>query len=217
MRAIAYYRVSTDKQAESGLGLEAQTSAVHQAVTARGWQIVAELTDAGVSGKNLQRPALTEALEMLKAGTADVLVVKTLDRVSRSVVDFAWLMGKATKGGWALVALDLDIDTSTPMGEMVANVYVSVGQMERKLIGQRTSAAMQAGKAQGKRYGRPVQMAQSTREFIAQAHESGHSLRQIVALLEAEGIPTARGGQWTAATVRRVLQSLALDAQSVPA
>jgi DNA invertase Pin-like site-specific DNA recombinase len=178
---------------------------------------VDEFTDAGASGSNLSRPALTEALEMLKAGKADVLVVAKLDRVSRSVVDFARLTELAKRQGWALVALDLDLDTSTPMGELVAGIYIGVGQMERRLIGQRTSAAMQAGKAQGRRYGRPVTMAQSTREFIAQAHESGNSLRQIVALLDAAGIPTARGGQWTAATVRRVLQSLALDAQSVPA
>ena len=214
MNAITYTRVSTGKQAESGLGLEAQASAIHQAVSTRGWSVVAEMADEGASAKTLNRPALTDALAMLKAGEANVLVVAKMDRVTRSVVDLAALLERAGREGWSLVALDLDLDTSTPMGEMVANVYVSVGQMERRLIGQRTSAAMQAGKARGARYGRPVAMAESTRQRIAEAKAAGLSLRGIVAVLEAENVPTARGGKWTAATVRRVLQSLALDAET---
>ena len=88
IRAFGYYRVSTDEQAATGNGLEAQAAAVERAVEARGWQYVATFTDGGRSGGNMNRPELTKALDDLDRGVADVLVVAKLDRLSRSVSDF---------------------------------------------------------------------------------------------------------------------------------
>jgi len=81
----------------------------------------------------MNRPALNGALDRLDRGEADVLVVAKLDRLSRSVRDFANLVERATQNGWALVALDIDVDTSTPTGELMANIYGSVAQWKEGL------------------------------------------------------------------------------------
>jgi DNA invertase Pin-like site-specific DNA recombinase len=211
VRAIAYYRVSTDKQADAGNGLEAQAAAIAKAVATRGWELVADARDEGRSGGNMNRPALNGALDRLDRGEADVLVVAKLDRLSRSVRDFANLVERATQKGWALVALDIDVDTSTPTGELMANIYGSVAQWERRIIGQRTSEAMQAMKARGVRLGRPVELADAVRLRIGAERIDGRSLRAIANDLNAEAVPTARGGRWHASTVRAVVDSLALD------
>ena len=213
MRAIGYHRVSTEDQAESGLGLDAQVTTVRAAVDKRGWELVAERSDEGKSGKNLNRPALSEALEMLDRGDAEVLMVAKLDRLSRSVLDFASVAERARSHDWSIVALDVDVDTTTPTGELVANITSSVAQWERRIIGQRTSEAMQALKARGERLGRPVELKDDVRERISADHERGISLRAIAEALNSEGVPTARHGRWHASTIRRVLDSIALDAE----
>lgn len=211
MKAIAYHRVSTDEQAESGNGLDAQRSTIARAIAHRDWTLVGELTDEGRSGSNLNRPALLEALDQLDRGQAEVLVVAKLDRLSRSVLDFAAITQRAKRRGWSVVALDVDVDTTTPTGELVANITSSVAQWERRIIGQRTSEALQAMKARGVRLGRPVVLADEIRARIAAARSGGSSLRAIADSLNEEGVPTARGGRWHASTVRAVLSSLALD------
>lgn len=217
MRAIAYARVSTDEQADSGAGLDAQRATMTGALAARGWELVAALADEGRSGATLNRPELAKALDMLDRGEADALVVAKLDRLSRSVLDFASITERAKRRGWAVVALDVDVDTATPTGELVANITSSVAQWERRIIAARTSEAMQAMKARGVRLGRPVELADDVRQRIAAERAAGDSLRTIADRLNAEAVPTARGGKWHASTVRAVLDSLDLDAAAVPA
>lgn len=217
MKAITYARVSTSDQADSGAGLDAQRANITDALDRREWETVAALVDEGRSGGTLNRPALTEALDRLDHGEADVLVVAKLDRLSRSVGDFAQLTERARRRGWSIVALDVDVDTSTPTGEMVANITSSVSQWERRIIGARTSDALQAMKASGRRLGRPVELNDDVRERIATERAAGDSLRTIADRLNAEVVPTARGGRWHASTVRAVLASLALDAEAAAA
>jgi DNA invertase Pin-like site-specific DNA recombinase len=211
VNVIAYYRVSTDEQASTGLGLEAQRAAIHTAAAARGWTVAAEHTDAGRSGGTMNRPALTAAVEAVEA-TAGVLMVAKLDRLSRSVLDFAHLAARARRAGWSLVALDVDVDTTTPTGELVANITASVAQWERRIIAARTSDALQAKKAAGARLGRPVTLPDDVRQRIAAEHAAGRSLSTIARSLNADAVPTARGGRWHASTIRAVLASLELDA-----
>ena len=96
--------------------------------------------DAGFSAKDLKRPGIQEALRVLKEGDAKALVAAKLDRLSRSMIDFTGLMATAQKQGWALVALDCAVDTTTPAGEAMANILATFGQYERRLIrsGRRT-------------------------------------------------------------------------------
>lgn len=212
-RAVGYVRVSTDDQAASGLGLEAQTETIKRAAEARGWELVDVYVDAGVSGKvrPADRPALGSALAELEAGAADVLVVAKLDRLARSVVGLSELLDLSQRAAWGLVLLDTDVDTSTAGGRMVANVMGVVAQWEREVISERTSAAMAAAKARGQRLGRPVELAHDTRQRVARWHRAGHSLRTIATKLTDAGVPTATGGRWHASTVAGVLRSLDHD------
>lgn len=212
-RAITYSRVSTTDQATSGLGLEAQRSTMATYCQHKGWATTAA-TDEGASGKTMNRPGLMAALEALDRGDADVLVVATLDRLSRSIVDFVAIQERAAKRGWSFVLLDLDVDTTTPTGEMMATVMAAVAQLERKLIGQRTSKAMQAKKARGDRLGQPVSMAGQIRTRIATERADGRTLQAIADGLMADNVPTARGGSaWRPSTIAAVLRSVALDAE----
>jgi DNA invertase Pin-like site-specific DNA recombinase len=212
MNVIAYTRVSTDEQAASGLGLEAQMTTIAAAADARGWQISHTFTDTG-SGKDLRRPALLEALAELDR-RGGILITSKLDRLSRSVLDFAGLAERAKRAGWSIVALDVDVDTTTPTGELVANISASVAQWERRIIGARTSAALQAKKANGARLGRPVTLDQQIRNRIVEAHQNGETLSGIARSLNTEGVATARGGRWHASTIAKVIESVSLDLEA---
>jgi DNA invertase Pin-like site-specific DNA recombinase len=208
MKAVGYARVSTEEQADSGAGLEAQRRAVVEEAHRRGWRLVETFTDTA-SGRSLERSTgLQKALRAVETGTADVLVVCKLDRLSRSLQDFGGLMERSRRKGWALVALDLGVDTSTPAGEMVANVMMAVAQWERRIIGQRTREALAVRKAQGKRLGRAPELAPDVRRRIRRMRTAGMSVPAIVNRLEADGVPTARGGSWRVATVQQVLGEL---------
>jgi len=214
MHVIGYLRVSTEEQARSGLGLEAQRHTIEQEAIRRGW-IVTWAVDAGHSARTLNRPALTEALRTLKAtkrgGSADqpqALVVAKLDRLSRSLPDFAHTMEQARKQGWALVALDLGVDTTTPAGELVANVMAAVAQWERRIIGARTSEALAARKAKGLPIGRPRSVTPEVLVQLVALQDSGLTLNGIARHLNEAGTPTATGtGSWTGYTVARMLKA----------
>src|SRR4051794_28008034 len=100
-RVLAYLRVSTAEQADSRAGLDAQRAAIEAEFTRRRWSAVEYIEDAGHSARTLRRPGLTRALERLKAGEASILVVAKMDRLSRSLIDFASIMQRAQREGWA--------------------------------------------------------------------------------------------------------------------
>jgi DNA invertase Pin-like site-specific DNA recombinase len=133
-------------------------------------------------------------------------VVAKLDRLSRSMLDFAALMATAQKQSWALLALDCAVDTSTPAGEAMAHVLATFVQFERRLISQRTREALAVKKASGVRLGRPPTVPPSVVRRIQRLRARGLSLRAIVDELNESNVPTGQGGkQWYAATVRGVL------------
>jgi DNA invertase Pin-like site-specific DNA recombinase len=216
--AIGYVRVSTEEQADSGAGLEAQRAAILAEAERRGWHLVEIIEDAGFSGKDLKRPGIVVALDALKRRKADTLVVSKLDRLSRSMLDFAALMDRASREHWALVALDLGVDTTTPSGEMMANVLATFAQFERRLIGQRTRDALAVKRANGVRLGRPPTMPQAVVDRIVAARAAGQTLDAIAAELNRDGIATARGGQrWYKSTVAKVLHGQDRSLPSPPA
>lgn len=212
-KVIGYLRVSTEEQAVSGLGLADQRVVIGSEAGHRGWADIEFVTDDGYSAKNLSRPGIASALEQLRKGEASVLVVSKLDRLSRSLLDFATLMDRARREGWQLVVLDLAIDTTVPSGQLMANVMAAFAEYERQLIGARTSAALQQLKAQGKRLGRPRTLSQDVTDRVVRERESGSTLAAIASGLNDDGVPTARGGaRWHPSTVKAVLQSAELDA-----
>jgi DNA invertase Pin-like site-specific DNA recombinase len=202
---VGYIRVSTEDQANSGAGLAAQRSAIAAECLRRGWKLARVLEDAGISGKSLAgRQGLHDALQMVEGGSADALVVAKLDRLSRSLLDFAGLMERSRRRGWSLVALDLGVDTTSPQGELMATVLASFAQFERRLIGVRTKEALAEKRLAGVRLGRPPMLEPSTRRLIVELREGGLTLEQIAAELATRRVPTAHGGRWHPTTIRRV-------------
>lgn len=209
MRAIGYCRVSTREQGESGAGMEWQESAIRSEVEHRGWELI-DLRSDVASGKTMRRrDELGRTLRDLRDGNADALVVAKLDRLSRSVLDFAGVMETAALEGWSVVVLDLSVDTTTTNGKLIAHIMIALAQWERELIGDRTRAALTAVRARGTRLGRPRGVDAETLRLIRILRESGKSYAAIATALEQEGVPTAQGGRWQAATVRKLYQRTA--------
>lgn len=205
MRVIAYVRVSTEEQANSRAGMEAQRAAILIEAERRGWTLVSVVEDAGYSAKDLKRPGIRAVLDAMKAGEADTLVVAKLDRLSRSMLDFAGLMATAQKQSWGLVALDVNVDTTTPSGEVMANVMAAFAQFERRLIGQRTREALAKRRDAGVRLGRERVIPADVERRIHELRETGLSIRGLALRLSEEGIYPPSGGTWQPSTLQRVL------------
>jgi DNA invertase Pin-like site-specific DNA recombinase len=203
---LGYTRVSTEEQANSGNGLEAQRAAIDTEATRRGWA-VEHYSDEGVSGK-IVGPQLLEVLQLLASGQADGLVVAKLDRLSRSIINAANMIEAAQKQGWSLVVLDMNLDLTTAAGRMMAGQLMLFAQYERELIGERTSAALAAKKARGERVGRPSMATPSVVRRIVMDRQAGLSFDRIARTLTAEGVLSPAGRPtWQPSTARRIYQS----------
>ena len=212
-RVFGYTRVSTVEQTLSGLGLDAQRSALDAEASRHGWT-VEHHADEGVSGsvRPEDRPELGRILDKITAG--DVLVAAKLDRLGRSALDVLRLADTARSQGWRLVLLDLGLDSALPVGQFTLTALAAVAQLERDLTAQRTRDALDAARRNGTRLGRPVEIDQDVRLRIAREFHDGASLTEIARTLTDEAVPTARGGKkWWPSSVQAVLRSLALDSE----
>jgi DNA invertase Pin-like site-specific DNA recombinase len=202
---IGYLRVSTAEQGDSGLGLDAQLTAIKAECDRKGLVLVATHSDV-ISGKTTGRPGLDAALTAVRTGAASGLIVAKLDRLSRSLAHFVALFEAAKAQRWALIAVDLGIDMTTASGELVANVMASIAQWERRTISDRTKAALAAKAATGHKLGRPNVLDTDTAANIVNLHRSGAGWSAIARQLNEAGIPTAHGGaRWYPSTVRAVV------------
>lgn len=198
MQIFGYIRVSTEEQAESGLGLEAQVDKIVGAYEVTRW-----FPDKGVSTR-VERPQLKKALEEIERG--DSLVVARLDRLARSIHEFSGLVEKSTREGWKLVCLDPQLDFATPTGRLVANVLAAVAEWEREIIAQRVSEALQAKKRRGERVGAEPRIDDVVAGVILDMREEGMTLRAICAQLNTQEVPTPNGGKlWRPSSIQRLL------------
>jgi DNA invertase Pin-like site-specific DNA recombinase len=213
---IAYYRVSTDRQGRSGLGLEAQRAAVGRYLAGIGGILKAEHTEVETGRRN-DRPELQKALAACRKHKARLVIAK-LDRLSRNVAFIATMMD----AGVEFVACDNPHAT-----RLTLHILAAVAEHEREMISARTKAALQAAKARGVRLGRNAERlapanraaaldhANQIKGVLAELNRSGMTNREIAAELTARGITTPRGGRWHPQTVRRVMERVALfSAQS---
>lgn len=215
MDVVAYLRVSTEGQGDSGLGLAAQRSAIEEAATQRGWNVVEWISDTA-SGKSLNRDGIKRALGRLENGGPKVLVAAKLDRISRSAIDFLELVRRAESNGWALIMLDPNVDMTEPTGRFTAGVLAQVAELERELISKRTKDALAGAKARGQRLGRPSRLDRDIGSRIQAMRESGMPYGSIARTLNAEATPTPTGqGQWWPASVAKAERTMELDAESI--
>ena len=204
--ALCYVRVSTVDQAENGASLDAQATLLVEAAERKGFRVEI-VREEGKSGKSLKgRPALAEALERLDAGQAQALYAQRLDRLSRSVGDFAHLLERGKRRGWSVAVLDADVDTASPSGEFLVNVLASAAQYERRIIAARTRDALAQRRREGVRLGRPSVLPVEVLERVTRERRGGLSLRAIAEGLNADRVPTAHGGKsWYASSVAKAL------------
>jgi DNA invertase Pin-like site-specific DNA recombinase len=225
-RAIAYIRVSTDRQAEHGVSLAAQEAKLTAYASLYDLDLVAIVVDAGLSAKNLDRPGLQGALAKLAKGEADALLVVSLSRLTRSVRDLGTLVDCyfGPKGA-ALMSLSESIDTRTAAGRLVLNVLGAVSAWERDAVCERTSAAMQHKQARGEYIGGhapygfaladdgalvEVASEQSTIADARALAARGMSLRAIAADLASRGLVARSGKPFAAVQVSRMVASAPL-------
>jgi DNA invertase Pin-like site-specific DNA recombinase len=216
--AIAYYRVSTQRQGRSGLGLEAQRTAVARFADAEGIAIAGEFTEVE-TGKGAdaldRRPQLAAALATARQQRCPVLVAK-LDRLSRDVAFIAGLM--AQRVPFIVAELGADADP------FMLHLYAALAEKERRQISERTRAALAARKQRGTKLGNQhnaseaalvgrqaqvaaaEQFASTVLPIIASLQKAGvTSYRGIAAALNGRGVRTARGGRWQVSNVRNLL------------
>ncbi len=215
-RYIAYYRVSTARQGRSGLGLEAQTHAVHQYLNGGQWALLSEYVEIE-SGKRSDRPQLSAALAACRLHKAKLVIAK-LDRLARNVAFVSTLM----ESGVDFVAVDFPT-----ANRLTIHILAAVAEHEAHAISERTKAALAAAKARGAQLGgyrgrsgtpadceraRAAQVASADQrasdlaDTIRSIRAEGHiSLRSIGSELTRRGIPTLRGGGWSSSQVSNVL------------
>src|SRR3954453_19023765 len=172
MRAIGYVRVSTDKQADHGVSLEAQEAKIRAMATVQGAEIVELIVDGGESAKNLNRPGMERLLSLVNEGKVQTVIIAKLDRLTRSVKDLAELLERFQRRGVSLVSVAESLDTGSAAGRMVINIMTVVSQFEREAIGERTRDALQHKKAHRQIYNHvPYGFQREGDALVADAHE----------------------------------------------
>lgn len=204
MRILGYTRVSTQEQATEGVSLAAQEEKLKAYCSLYGHELVEVVVDAGQSAKSLDRPGLVLALQGLKDGLADGLLIAKLDRLTRSVRDLGTLLEGPFRRA-ALISVAEQFDTASAAGRLVLNVIASVSQWEREANGERTSAALQYKKSQGQKLGPPAHEDPLILARMKELRAKRMTYRAIAAALAAEGYCTQKGGAWHAMTVQRML------------
>lgn len=203
----AYVRVSTEEQAASGAGLEAQRAAIATECERRGWTVVGWHSDEGISGGKAvdARPGLTAALNTVESAEAAVLMAAKSDRLARNLPPLLDVLDRTERVGGVVVAVDGTVGTSTAAGRFTTQIMGSVAELQRSLISDRTKAALAVRKAQGVRLGRKPSVSSPVVDRIACERAAGSTWAAIADGLNADGTPTGQGGsKWFPNTVARI-------------
>jgi site-specific DNA recombinase len=224
LAAVGYVRVSTERQADTGVSLEAQTEKVRAMAVVQGVELVDVIVDAGESAKSLHRPGMARLLALVDAGAVQTVIIAKLDRLTRSVADLADLLKRFERRHVSLVSVADALDTRTAAGRLVLNIMVSVSQWEREAIGERTRDAMRHKRANGERVGtlpygyrldtsgerlEPEPAERAVAELIGRLRAEGRSFRAIAEALNASGCRTRRGTSWRFQYVASLLRGVA--------
>ncbi len=222
MKALGYVRVSTDKQVERGISLEAQAEKIRAMAVVHNAKLAEIIVDGGESAKSLNRPGMARLLAMVDAGEVQTIIIAKLDRLTRSVKDLCTLLERFERRGVALVSVAESLDTSSAAGRLVLNIMTAVSQWEREAIGERTRDAMRHKRANGERVGnipyghrlaadgRHLEKDPGEQKVLAEIRRlrrGGETLRGIAAALNHRAFQTRRGTAWRLESVARTLKS----------
>jgi site-specific DNA recombinase len=194
MQTIGYVRVSTDRQAEHGVSLEAQEAKIRAMATVQGADLIEVVVDGGESAKSLNRPGLQRIMTLVNSGKVQAVIVAKLDRLTRSVKDLCGLLELFEKRKVALISVAEALDTGSAAGRLVITIMGAVSQWEREAIGERTRDALRHKRGNGERVGNiafgyrlsaddrhlePDGDEQAALAAIRELRTAGHSLRRI--------------------------------------
>ena len=196
---IGYLRVAPRERTEARPGLAVQRAALDRAARERGWDLVRVEEDVR-SGRTLRRPGLRAALASCRAGEAEGIAVARLDRLTYSLIDLAEIVREAVDGGFTIVSLEPDVDLATDGGRAVGEVLAEAATWQARAI-------TTAGRALAGRPGRPSSTPPAVAARIRDLRGQGMTLQAICDTLNADGIPTPRGGaEWRPTSLRSVLR-----------
>ncbi len=225
MNTVIYTRVSTDSQADNGYGLDVQIEKCNAMATVKGFEVVATLTDEGISGTKdeTERDGLAQLLRMAEDKQIDVVIVHALDRLGRNTRLVLSLVEKLENLGIDLISCKEALDTTTPTGRFVLRMFASLGELERDSIVERTTSGRNArGKVDGERGGRvpfAYRRIISESKIIIEDSEASWvreifrlrqdkmTLAKIATHLNDNNVSTSRSGKWYAGTVKIVLDN----------
>jgi DNA invertase Pin-like site-specific DNA recombinase len=202
-RAVGYASVSAADDLNNA-ELKVQVRLIQEACQRRGLTLVKVVRDVeSHASSDLRRPGLTYALERLAARDASCLVVSSIERLTRTAANLGALLGWLTECDARLVVIDLDLDTGTEEGQLGARALATVGGLERRKLEERTRKGLEAARNM-RRSGRPaVSDRPSLKQRIADMRSAGMTLQAIADTLNAEGVPTLRGGaEWRPSSVQ---------------
>src|SRR5579872_7422439 len=221
MKTVGYVRVSTDKQAERGISLEAQAEKIRAMALVQGVELDEIIVESGESAKSLNRPGMARLLGLVDAGKVKAVIVAKLDRLTRSVKDLCELLERFERRGVALVSVAESLDTGSAAGRLVLNIMAAVSQWEREAIGERTRDALRHKRSQGERVGNiaygcrlagdgvHVEDDPDEQALLAEIRRlrgEGLPLRGIAAALNRRAYRTRWGTAWRLESVARVLK-----------
>lgn len=220
MVAIGYARVSTDRQADRGVSLDAQSARIRAMATVHGAELLDVVVDAGESAGTMNRPGLQRILELVRNRKVEAVIVAKLDRLTRSVKDLCSLLELFEKRGVALISVAESLDTSSAAGRLVITIMSAVSQWEREAIGERTRDALRHKRSRGERVGNihygyrlsadgkhvePDPTEQAVLAEIRNLRGRHRSLREIAAALNESGRRTRRGSPWRHELVKNLI------------
>jgi DNA invertase Pin-like site-specific DNA recombinase len=204
-RVIGYVRVGPRERRSTRPSRTRQRRAIEAECASRGWQIVRFDEDVR-SGRSMRRPGLHAALESCRARDADAIVVERLDRLTYSLEDLAYLMHRAVVDDFAIVAPDLGIDLSSAQGAHLATVFSVASTWHPRGVGRRAMLALEQ-RHETDRRGRPSSTPVSLADRIRAMRGAGATLQSICDTLNAEGVPTPRGGaEWRPTSLRAIVR-----------
>ena len=221
MTTIGYCRVSTDEQVKEGVSLDAQKSKIEAYCHLKDLDLSEIIEDAGISAKNLKRPGVQRVLKLARTKKVDAIVVYKMDRIFRSTVDALETTKMFEKWGVSFHSIEETLDTQSAMGRFFFTLTAALAEMERRIIGERTKAALSHKRSRNEKTGGDIPYGynlgsegllvkndaeQKAIILIRRLSREGYSLRQICRELEQEGYKTKRGNsRWHPATVSGIL------------
>lgn len=221
MQAIGYIRVSTLEQSREGVSMEMQAAKIRAYAELNDFELIEIVSDDGISAKAIKgRDGIQKVLESVRTKKTAAVIIYKLDRLARNTIESLEMAKMMDKSGVALHSITEKLDTQSAMGKFFFTLTASLAEMERNIISERTSAALQEKRRQGKLAGKipfgftlaadgeallENSQEKESLEIMRELRGRGLSLRAIASELESRGIKAKNGGRWHAKVIQGIL------------